>query len=447
LSTPIFNRDDNLVKLYEYIKKYYPDFESDKLDKSYFLKKMKGGSSVKDRKIHDWMSDLTKKLEDYLIIVQMRDKPLTRDFVLLDAMKDRQVDELFFRSIKNIRSKLDSSPERDMFYYFNQWRLRHEAYFYGNIPQKFKDERDIEKTMSDMDKFFCAVKLRYSAEMMTRELNYSDDHSIALLPEVLKEIRKPKYKQNKLFQIYELAIELFYDEKDGTYDKLEKLIYEHLHLGSEPEKNVLLNFLLTHAGKKLTEGKERYRQKIFDWYVYKIDNKLILEEGCIPAPHFLNIMYLATALREVEWLENFIANYIQFLNDDVRENTTLLAKAYLHFAKKEYKKSLRTLMQTRGGDHTYPLNARTLSIQCYYELKDIELLTIECNNFSRYINRNDNIGDNIKKSAKDFIRFVRLLTEVPYKKDITKEKLNEKLNKAKGIRSKSWLNEKVAELK
>ncbi len=447
LKAPVFNRDDNLVKLYEYIKKYYPDFKSEKLDKSYFLKKMTGSASTKDRKIHDWMSDLTRKLEDYLIIVETRNKPLTRDFVLLDAMKDRQIDELFFKNIRSIRSKLDNSPERDMFYYFNQWRLRHEAFFYSNTPQKYKEEKDIEKTMSEMDKFFCAVKLRYSADMMTVELSYSADHNIALLPEVLKEIRKPEYKKNKLFKIYELAIDLFYDEKDETYDKLEKLIYAHLHLGSQSEKHALLNFLLTHAGKKLIEGRERYRQKIFDWYVYKINNELILEDGCIPAPHFLNVMYLATALHEVKWLENFISNYIQYLNDDVRENTTLLAKAYLYFAKKEYKKSLRTLMQTRGGDFTYPLNVRTLSIQCYYELKDIELLTMECNNFSRYINRNENIGDNIKKTVKDFIRFVRLLVEAPYKKDITKEKLNEKLNKAKGVRSKSWLNEKVAELK
>jgi len=340
---------------------------------------------------------------------------------------------LFFRSIKSMRNKLDNAPERDMAYYFNQWRLRHAGFSYGKIPQKYNDDIDIEKTMIDVDKFFCAVKLRYSANMMTRELNYSANYRIALLPEILKEIRKPEYRKNQLFRIYELAIDLFYDEKDETYDELEKLVREYLYLGGKSEKHAILNFLLTHAGKRLAEGRERYRQKSFDAYVYQIENDLILEDGCILTQHFLNIMYLG--------------EYTQYLNDDVRENTGLLAKAYLFFTKKEYKNSLRILMQIKGREFTYPLNVRTLSIQCYYELRDSELIIMECNNFNRYINRNDDMAKNVKKTVKDFIRFVRLLSEAPYKKDITKEKLMEKLNKAKGVRSKLWLNEKITELR
>ena len=143
IKTPFLNRDENLVKLYEYIKKYSPEYESDKLDKTHFLKKVSKNQQVRERQIHDWMSDLTRKLEDYLIYTELQNRPLSRDFVLLDAMKDRKMDELFFRSIKNIRNKLDSSPERDMFYYFNQWRLRHEAYFHGVLPQKYKNEKNI----------------------------------------------------------------------------------------------------------------------------------------------------------------------------------------------------------------------------------------------------------------------------------------------------------------
>lgn len=398
LKTPFFNRDANLVKLYDYIKKHYPEFESEKLRKSFFLKKMTGNESGKDRRIHDWMSDLTKKLEDYLIMVGMRSKPLARDFVLLDVMKDRQMDELFFRSIRGIRSKLDSSPERDMFYYFNQWRLRHEAYFHTGVTKKYKDEKDIDATMSEIDKFFCTVKLRYSAEMLTHEQQHSVDHAIALLPEVIREISKPEYKNNKLFEIYGLAIELFYEEKDETYNKLEKLIYGHLHLGNEDEKHTLLNILLTHAIKALAEDKPGYRQKVFDWYVYRMDNNLMLEDGYITPNHFINAMYLATTLHEAAWLERFIKEYTQYLNDDIRENTTLLAQAYLYFTREEYKKSLRTLMQIGGGDFIYPLSIRTLSIQCYYELGDIELVNLECINFGRYLNRDENIVDHAKKT-------------------------------------------------
>lgn len=447
IKTPFLNRDDNLVKLYDYIKKYSPEYDSVKLEKEYFLKKVSNNQQVRDRQIHDWMSDLTKKLEDYLIYSELQKRPLSRDFVLLDAMKDRRMDELFFRSIKNMRNKLDNSPERDMFYYFNQWRLRHEAYFYGVLPQKYKEEKNIILMMTDMDKFFCAAKLRYSSEAMAVETNRRGVGQIALLPEVLKEIRKPEFKKNKLFKIYELTLDLYYDDKDETYDKLEKLVFEQLHLGNADEQYSLLNYLLTHAGRMWSEGREHYRQKVFDWYVYNTDNKLILKDGYIPAAHFLNAMYLATALYEAEWLEKFINNYTIYLKESDRENTELLAKAYLYFTQRQYKKSLRILAQTGGRDYTYPLNVRTLTIQCYYELKDVEFVLLECGNFGRYINRSEGISDIVKETVKDFIRFVKLLCDAPYKKEITKKILKKKLEVAKGIRVKSWLTEKIDELR
>lgn len=451
IKTPFFNRDDNLVKLYDYIKKYSPEYGSPKLEKGYFLKKVSKNQQVRDRQIHDWMSDLTKKLEDYLIYAELKEQPLTRDFILLDAMKDRRMDELFFRGIKNMRNKSDSSPERDMFYYFNQWRLRHEAYFYGVLPQKYKEEKNIERMMSDMDKFFCAVKLRYSAETMSFDPKYAVGQyavgQIALLPEVLKEIRKPEFRKNKLFKIYELTLDLYYDDKDETYDQLEKLIFEHLHLGNSAEQYSLLNFLLTHAGRRLAEGRERYRKKLFDWYVYNIDNNLLLKDGYIPTPHFINVMYLATALLEVEWLEKFIDEYTDFLNNDVRENTVSLAKAHLYYAQKQYKKCLRVLIQTGGGDFTYTLSVHTLTIQCAYELRDIELISSKCTNFNRYVNKNKNISPYIKNTVKSFTRIVKLLCDAPYKKELTKEALRKRVHNAVGVRARPWLIEKIEELK
>jgi len=364
-------------------------------------------------------------------------------------MKDRKIDELFFRNVKNMRNRLNTSIERDMFYYFYQWRLKHEAYFHGNKSQKFKSERDIESTMLDMDKFFCAVKLRYSSEMMGKELMISHNHSIALLPEVLKEIQKPTYRENQLFKIYQLIIEIFYDEKDETYNKLEKLIFDNLLLSQRDEKQTLLNFLMNHAARRSNEGHPQYRKKLLDTYVYKIDNDLILEDGHISVADYINIVYLATMLRQVDWLESFIGDNTKFLTDNVRENTGLLAKAYLNFGRKDYEKSLRILAQTGGSDFlNIYIYLRTLTIQCHYEInQDADIVLLECNNFNKYLNRNASLNESVKKRSKNFIKFVKLLLELPYKKELTKEKLIQKLNNVKEVSGGFWLMEKIQEMK
>lgn len=445
LKTPFFNRDKNLLMLYDYIKKYHPDFESEKLDKEYFIRKMVDGKKGKDRKIHDWMSDLSSKLESYLILVEARKKSYTRDFLLLDAMKERKMDELFFRGVKNIGNKLDNSIERDMFYYFYQWQLKHEAFFYSSISKKYKDEKDIEKTMQYMDMFFCAVKLRYSGEMMTRETLFSGKHSIALLPNILKEIEKPAYQENPLFKIYQLTLDLFYKKKDETYEQLEELIYKYLHLGNLDEKITLLNFLFIHANSRL-EGDSRYTQKIFDLYVYKINNNLLLEDGYIPGPHFINISHLATALQQADWLERFLNEHAQYLNDTIKANTVSMARAYLYFAKNDHVQSLRTLRQISSSAYTF--RTRTLAIQCHFEFEtDADVVISECNNFNKYLNRNDKIAKVRKDYPKNFIRFVRMLIEAPYKKDITREKLHTKLSNTKRVSARNWLYSKIEELK
>jgi len=293
--------------------------------------------------------------------------------------------------------------------------------------------------------FFCAVKLRYSGEMMTRELMLSGEHSIALLPEVLAEIKQPHYKESELFKIYELTIDLFYEKKDETYEQLEKLIYQHLYRGNRDEKLTLLNFLLVHANSRLGEGDLRYTHKIFDLYVYKIDNDLLLEDGYITGTDLVNISYLATTLQKADWLKDFLNRYTPYLSDVIKADTVKLATAYLYFAQDAYKKSLLTLLQMGSA---YTLYARTLAIQCHYEFEtDTDVVMLECNNFNKYLNRNEKIAKTTKDYPKNFIRFVRLLIEAPYKKDITKEKLHKKLTDTKRIFARYWLYNKINELR
>ena len=92
------------------------------------------------------------------------------------------------------------------------------------------------------------------------------------------------------------------------------------------------------------------------------------------------------------------------------------------------------------------VSVRTLSIQCQYELRDMEGVLLECTNFSRYLNRDSNMTTEAKQPMKEFIRFIKLLVEAPYRKDITKEKLRKKLNEPKSMRARSWLEEKINKL-
>ena len=66
IRSPFFNKNFNVIRLYEYIKKQYPDFNEDKLDKMYVYKRLFNKGPYNDGFMRTTMFNLGKLAEEYL---------------------------------------------------------------------------------------------------------------------------------------------------------------------------------------------------------------------------------------------------------------------------------------------------------------------------------------------------------------------------------------------
>ena len=64
--SPFFNKNVSTIKLYDYLRKFSPDFDDKKLEKEYTYNKIFAGAHYNDGFMRTIMFNLSKLAEDYL---------------------------------------------------------------------------------------------------------------------------------------------------------------------------------------------------------------------------------------------------------------------------------------------------------------------------------------------------------------------------------------------
>ena len=136
IASPFFNKDEKVVKLFDYLKKYHPVFEHKKLDREYVATKV--FPEWKDnayKKLSHIMSRLSKLVDDYFVWKETEYDASERYHALLKAYKRRKGDWFFNSAKADFRKHLEKQPERGTDYYFHQYRLNEEV-FTHNATQR-----------------------------------------------------------------------------------------------------------------------------------------------------------------------------------------------------------------------------------------------------------------------------------------------------------------------
>ncbi|MFM2286175.1 MAG: hypothetical protein RLZZ543_1672, partial [Bacteroidota bacterium] len=113
VSSEFFNKNQQLVRLLEYLSIYQGSFETPKLDKETFFKKHYPGEKFEEQKFRYLQSDLTKLLEDFIAYTQYNKDSFQKSYFLLEALNQRNQDKYFLQELDAIKETNDESPYRD----------------------------------------------------------------------------------------------------------------------------------------------------------------------------------------------------------------------------------------------------------------------------------------------------------------------------------------------
>ena len=100
LLSPFFNNNKKLLLLYNYLKKFYPEFNSSSFTKKNIYRHVFGSEIFSDEKLRKLFSDFYKMGEKYLVTLNLEKNKFDYDRYLLDELDWRKIDNIFLSKFK-----------------------------------------------------------------------------------------------------------------------------------------------------------------------------------------------------------------------------------------------------------------------------------------------------------------------------------------------------------
>jgi len=444
-------KKERIVRLFEYLKKHRGELNSKKLNKNYVFKKIFPKNEVfEDWKIREVRSDLSKLIEEYFVVKEIRNNDTDKQVLLVRSLYERQDEKYFFKYARTMEEKLNELKIKGIEHYFALLELRHKLYYHP-ATSKFDNKGGrqlLEGIVHSTDMFYSLAKLRYGYEIAAWERIRGEQLEGVIPDSAIESLNKETVIDNSLLHIYWLFNKLYKEQEYHLYHEIKQLVLTKIELFSEEEANNVLALLINSL--RLVFSDEAVFEEGLILYKLALKYKIFMNGDSFMIEHFNNIVSVGCGAGEYQWTQSFINKYYMYLpaEEDRKENIAILYRANLSFLREKYEDAESVLYKLEFEDVTYGVRHYILLIKCLYELRRDEL-DDKYNAFSVYIYRKKRdyyISQDIHESYDNFIKMVRQIAGMRgiFKiSDTQKKELIDKINNARMIVEKAWLIEKV----
>jgi len=377
VNSPYFNSIEKLKDLYNEVVKSYPDFTGKRLEDEAIHKKLYPGKEFKQKSILNLFSDFGNLLRKFLSYEKFALQKDAIDLNLAKSLSERRLYELSVKTIVEFKKRKQSDEKfhEDHFYYFYKMKR---VYYRNLVNTRPLNKKKINEVIDS-----CT-----SALMLDFLNKYA---SVGYILALMKVIR-PEEENNKRvdYHISTLDEKKFYkyiedsEDKYAELVKLQYLFYKFAKEGFSDEeyyttKDLLLNSLssltpddLCVYFKTLTDiaGLTTTSEEVFD-VRKKFSELKIYPNDSIPkfsAATLQNTFMTAMSLGEYEWAEDFLEEYINYVDEDYKENEYNYSKAQLNLRLKNYEESLKYLNKINYSELVEKVNVRFYYLMNYIEL-------------------------------------------------------------------------------
>ena len=446
-------KDKNVHKLFLELKRYAPNFELSQKDKEKVFEKIFGKKKYSNRQLNYLTSAMNLHLEEYLIMIAIRQDQKQKDYMLMEYYRSRKQYEFFKRTAESIMEREEEKAVKDGEYYLTKMKIEYDLYHYVETDNKRieRQAKRIESMVNSIDEFYMYYKLNLASDLITFDEDFNVERDVTLFLEEIKNVIKaqPLYK-NTLIKIYLFILNNFKKHTYENYLSLRQKIFEVIDNVSDEHQRTLFSCLSNYAITCNEKNIPNFKKYTFEIIQMSIDRKYAVRNGELGYQNFINAVIIATniEINNISWAKEMIIKNNHLINVELREDTILLSKAFIDYAEKNYGDALEKLNQIEHWrQYTFGIQGRLLKLKCYYEL-DIEtngnyLDTAEylADSYRNYLRRNKIFSDPINKSIINLITFTIKIMRNRYSKKYTPNELLNEMKKYEPLAAKRWVLE------
>jgi hypothetical protein len=270
-------------------------------------------------------------------------------------------------------------------------------------------QADMNALMRDLDNFYFAAKLQYSAELFSRSKILRDKYDIALLDPILTILESHSDHHPIVHDLYLPILELTKTKSEKAYNHLKQFLKDTPQHDAL-ERQAILLYLINAVISRNIQGQKSAVEECFELYQLGINQSLFTVSGYFLPGTFANIINVGSYLKEFDWLKAFIKQWSPFLPPAEKDEIEAFALARIYFEEKQFGKVITLLQEVDFKNFNITLNVRVLLLRAYYEQKSPSYLMLDyANALYLYAYRSKSIGDALKESTLNFIKIFKAL--------------------------------------
>lgn len=449
VASPFFNKNVNVIKLFDVVKKNYPDFDETKIEKEKVFSKLFPGKPYKDSTLRLLMFYLYELVERFLGYQKFQNDPFRSKDILLKELFERKLFKDYERTIDAANKELDELKVRDNFYYeyrylFAEHKLSYLAEIYMGKYEKYLTKDNIQLFSDNITYFYLISVLKFYAITLNTMYLYNVKIDTEIFENILKNFKTEHFQNAPMILIYYRVIMLFIEpENEENYYKLKELVIDHeTEIG--PAIGDLYINLENYCVRRLRNGNLKFLEESFRVYELELNKKSYLNHGYMPNSFYSSMVVTASKLKKYKWLRNFINDYKDEIHKDSRDAYYYYGLAYLENEEGNFEKALEALAKSKPEEVYLKMDLRILQSRIYFGLKWILPLQSLLDTFKKTVQNNKFMTEMRKNQYLKFIKYTNQLNNIRYKED--KAACNEllfELERDEYFAYKLWITEEA----
>lgn len=441
LNSPAHNQRQDVVDLHQYLLAGTHLSSERALRKERIWRKLFGKQAYDDARMRQTIHFTTKATEEWLAYREWLTDNVKKRLALAGQFRRRKLHKPLEKALKQVEKQQNASPYRDEHFFRNEYLLQLEHYTNRGKRQRTQKDVKLQAVADALDKAYLIEKLRLCCNMLFHQRVSKTPYDIALLDEIVEHVQQTDLATTPALAIYYYVIQTIRTDNDAVQEdfffKLRSVIRTHGQLLPVHEQQEVYLMAINLCIPKLNAGIQFYLREAFEWWKLGFENEVLIENNHLSRNSFLNAAFIALNLGELEWTEDFINNYQQYLSKEHRDQAAGFARARLYYTKRDYTATMRLLAQMDFKDHLHNLISKYILLKIYYEEEEFDALESLLDSLAAYLRRRE-IVENQKINGQNIIRLTRgLLRLNNYDKD-KKRVFREEIENTRPLTERKW---------
>ncbi len=443
--SPFFYKDKAVIKLYDSLKTFYPDFNDDELTKQILFSNMYPKRKYSDSQMKYLMSQLFFMSKRYLIYENFGKEQISQNRRLLYELRLRKLGNIFLSTGKALEKSISDYPIRNEAYFNQMYLLQREINAFYSYSDRLSLKRDAEKLMRYQINGFLIAILRSYYIFLSDQGEYDINFNFEFM-----NIADIIEKNNNLIEpsvlIFYNIFMLRYKNDHTYYDNLLELKNKYINMLDSEIKEYIYESMDNYCVQKIAEGNLSFYDTLFSLSNDEIINGVRFNGPLLSDIFFMNKVEVAAKVKEFEWASDFIENYRNSLNNEDSNEIINFCFAIVDFEKKNYKTSLNLLDKINLHHPLLRFRIRNYTLLNYYELDFHEQAYLMLDAYRHMLEKDTKIEKSRKDRYNAFLSLYQKLLEIKTgNKKIDRDYFKNEIG-SKAVFMKEWLLEKVNEL-